>query len=145
MLATIPNTKGTREKVKNEVEGFIILRVLRVSNDSEWEDPSFAQPKPKYNKVCFISDFGYLNKKLKRKLYYSPKTNDMSLKLEGFHYAMSLDLIKGYYHIWLSKNTSNLCMIILLWGKYHYKRLPMVVSNPSDIFQQKMNYWFIGL
>ena len=71
-----------------------------------------------------------------------PKINEILLKLEGVQYAASLDLNLGYYHIRTSKNASTLCTIILPWGKYHYKRLPMVVANASDIFQQKMNYLF---
>ena len=56
-----------------------------------------------------------------------PKINEMLLKLEGFKYAMSLDLNMGYYHIQIIENTSNLCMVILPWGKYCYKRIPMRV------------------
>ena len=44
-----------------------------------------------------------------------PKTNEMLLELEGFQYAMSLDLNMGYYHIRLRTNASNLCTIILPW------------------------------
>ena len=47
-----------------------------------------------------------------------PKINEMLLKLEGFQYTTSLDLNIGYYHIQLSENSSNLCVIILPWGKY---------------------------
>ena len=47
-----------------------------------------------------------------------PEINQMLLKLERFQYAKSLDLNMGYYHIWLSKNTSKLCVIILPWVKY---------------------------
>ena len=68
----------------------------------------------------------------------------MLLILEGIQYAKSLDLNMGYYHIRLSKNANNLCMIILTWGKYHYKRLPMGVDSYQDIFQQKMNDLFHG-
>ena len=50
----------------------------------------------------------------------------------------------GYYHIRIRKNTSNLCTIILYWGKYRYKRLTMRVSISPDIFQQKMNDLFHG-
>ena len=46
------------------------------------------------------------------------KNNEMLLKLEGFQYATSLDLNMGYYHIRLSENTSNLCTIIIMWGKH---------------------------
>ena len=73
-----------------------------------------------------------------------PKTNERLLKLEGFQYAVSLDLNMGYYHIQLSKNASNLCKIIIMWVKYRYKRLPVGVVNSPDIFQKKMNDLFRG-
>ena len=55
---------------------------------------------------------------------------------------MSLYLNMGYYYIQLSENASNLCTIILPWLGYRYKQLPMIISNSSDIFQQKMNDLF---
>ena len=73
-----------------------------------------------------------------------PKINVMLLKLEGFQYATSLDLNMGYYRIQNFENASNLCTIILPWRKYQYKRLPTVISNSPDIFQQKMNDLFHG-
>ena len=73
-----------------------------------------------------------------------PKINEMLLELEGFQFSTSLDLNIGYYHIRLSKNASNLCTIIIPWGEYCYTRLPTVVANSPDIFQQKMNNLFHG-
>ena len=63
----------------------------------------------------------------------------MLLKLDVFHYVMSLNLKMVYYHIQLSKNAIKLCTIILLWGKYQYTCLPMEVASSLDIFQKKMN------
>ena len=74
-----------------------------------------------------------------------PKLNEMLLKLEGFKYARSLGLNMGYYHIQLIKNASDLCTIILPWGKYLYKCLTMGVATSPDIFQQNMNDLFRGL
>ena len=63
-----------------------------------------------------------------------PKINEMLLKLEGFQYATSIDSNMGYYHIRLSKNASNLCTIIILWGKYCYRRLQweLPIKNTSS-------------
>ena len=72
------------------------------------------------------------------------KINEMLLKLEVFHYATPIDLSMGYYHIQISKNASNLCTIIIPWGKYWYNRLPMGVANSPDNIQQKMNDLFHG-
>ena len=73
-----------------------------------------------------------------------PKIIEIILNLEGFQYATSLYLNMGYYHIRISKQASNLCTIILPWGKYRYKRLPMGVSNSPEIFQEKVNKMFRG-
>ena len=65
------------------------------------------------NWVRFLNNFRDLNNKIKRKLYPMPKINEMLFKLEGFQYATPLDLNIGYYHIWVTDDTSNLCTIIL--------------------------------
>ena len=84
---------------KKEVEHLVLLGVIDVANYSEQGDPSFAQPKPKSDIVCFLGDFSNINKQLKRKPYPMPKINEMLLKLDGFQYAASLDLNMRYYHI----------------------------------------------
>ena len=114
---------------KKQVKRLVLLGVLEVINDPEWGAPSFEQPKPKSNQVLFLSNFRNLNNQLKQKLYPIPNTNEMLLKLEDFQYATSLYLNMGYYHIRLRKNRSNLCTIIIPWGKYPDKRLPMGVAN----------------
>ena len=66
---------------KKEVESLFLLEFLEVENESEWGDPSFAQPKPKSNQVIFKDDFRNLNEKLKQKPYSIPKINEMLFKL----------------------------------------------------------------
>ena len=110
---------------------------LEESNDSKWGAPSFAQPKVKINHVIFLSDFRNLNRQFKRKPYPMPKIREILLNLEGFQYTTSLDLSMGYYHIRLSDQDSNLCTIILPWGKYWYKRLPMEVATPRTFSRGK--------
>ena len=73
-----------------------------------------------------------------------PKINEILFKLEGFQYAVSLDLNIGYYNIQLSDKASNLCTIIIPWGEYYNKLLPIVIDNSPDIFQQNMNDLFSG-
>ena len=47
-----------------------------------------------------------------------PKISEMLLALEGFKYDMSMKLNIRYCHIDLNEEASNLCTIIILWGKY---------------------------
>ena len=73
-----------------------------------------------------------------------PKRREMLLNLENFQYAKSLDFNMGYYRIGLSYQASNLCTIILPWGKYKYKSLPMGIYNSPYIFQEKIIKTFRG-
>ena len=73
-----------------------------------------------------------------------PYINEMLLQFEGFGYATPLGLNMMYYHIQLTENVSNLCTIILSWGKYHYKCMTVGVSNSLEKFLQKMNSLYQG-
>ena len=119
---------------KKEVEWLLLLGFLELAKNSEWWAPSFAQPKSISNWVRFLSDFRNLNKQLNQNPYPMPKIYEMLLKLEGFRYGMLLDLNMLYDHIWISENASNLCTIIILWGKYRFKQLPMGVANSPENF-----------
>ena len=72
---------------KNEVERLVCLGLLEESNEYEWGEPSFAQPKAKTNCVRFLSGLWNLNRQLKRKPYPMSKICEMILNLEGFKYA----------------------------------------------------------
>ncbi len=45
----------------------------------------------------------------------------------------------GYYTIRLDPDASKICTIIFPWGKYSYKRLPMVIAGTPAIFKGKMS------
>ena len=113
-------------------------------NNSKWAAQTFIIPN-KNGTICFISYFGELNKRIKRKCFPIPKIQDLLLKLEGFKYATLLDLNMGYYHIKSRPFSRKLCTIVLPWGKYEYQKPPMGLCNSPDIFQEKMNKLFKGL
>ena len=122
--------------MRREVERLVSIGVLEECNDSAWGAPTFIIPK-KDGRIRFISDFRKLNQFLKRKPFPIPKIQDMLLKLNGFTYASALDLNMGYYTIRLDPDAQNLCTIVLPWGKYKYKRLPMGLAGSPNIFQEK--------
>jgi hypothetical protein len=70
--------------------------------------------------------------------YPIPKIITTLHELEGFTYAKSLDLNMGYYTIKLEPTASEMCTIMIPWGKYSYQRLPMGFAKLADIFQAEM-------
>src|SRR5687768_15749206 len=92
-----------------------------------------------------LADLRELNKRIKRHPFSIPKIQEMLLKLEGFMWTTWLDLNMRYYHLSLMPNVSQLCTVVLLWGKYEYLRLPMGLCNSPDIFQEKMSELMVGL
>jgi len=105
---------------------------------SELASVSFIIPK-KDNTVCFISDFGEVNKRLVRKPILIPKISTVLQELEGFTFATALDLNMGNYTIRLDPGASKICTIIFPLGKYAYLWLPIGIAGSQDIFQAKMS------
>ncbi len=129
--------KVHKDTIIKEVERLCQLRVLERQPASEWALPSFIIPK-KDKTVLFLSDFWEVNKRLVRTPFPIPKISTVLQEIEGFSYATALDLNMGYYAIRLDPDASEICINILPWGKYSYKRLPMGIAGSPDIFQGKM-------
>ena len=125
------------ETTKKEVQRLCDLGVLKWQDDSQWASPTFIITKID-NTVRVVSDFREVNKRIVRKPFPIPKISTVLQELEGFTYAMALDLNMGYYTIRLDPDASKICTIILPWGKYSYQRLPMGVACSPDIFQARM-------
>ena len=49
---------------RKEVNRLVLLGVLEEENYLEWGAPSFAQPKPKMDRIRFLSDFRNLAKNI---------------------------------------------------------------------------------
>jgi hypothetical protein len=67
--------------------------------------------------VRTISDFRELNKRIVRRRFPIPKISTTLQELEGFTYAMALDLNMGYYTIRLDSMAVKMCTIIFLFDK----------------------------
>ncbi len=94
-----------------EIKRLIELGVLEWQPLSEWAAPSFIQPK-KNGTVRFLSGFRELDKRLVRKPFPLPKIKTILQELEGFTFAIALDLNMAYYTIRLEPDASRICTII---------------------------------
>jgi hypothetical protein len=94
-LSPFPVPKIHEETLKKEINRLCDLGVLKPQVASEYQSPSFIIPK-KNGIVRVVSDFRVLNSKLQRVSYPIPRIQDILISLNGFTYAMSIDLNMGY-------------------------------------------------
>jgi hypothetical protein len=69
-----------------------------------------------------------------RKPFPISKINMVLQELEGFIFALALDLNMGYYTIRLDPDALRICTIIFPWGNYSYKRLLMGMGLTKHTF-----------
>ncbi len=86
--------KVHKEVIMKEIQRLCDLGVLEWQPSSEWAAPSFIQPK-KNKTVRFFTNFWEANKRLVRKPFPISKISTVLQELEGFTYAMALDLNMG--------------------------------------------------
>ena len=108
---TMPN----RFHFLKHINGLLNKGVLKRKNNSKWSAPPFIIAKNN-GTVHSISDFRELKDRIKRKPFQIPKIRDLLWKLEGFKYATSFDLNKGYYCTKLYLFLRKLYTIVLCWG-----------------------------
>ena len=83
------------ETLKKEIKRLCNLGVLKWQADSEWASPTFIIPKED-NTVWAVSDFREISKWIVRKPFPMPNISTVLQELEGFTYAIALDLNTGY-------------------------------------------------
>jgi len=88
-----------------EINRLVGIGVMKRQSSSQWASPTCIIPK-KDMTVCTIIDFRELNKRIVRRPYSIPKISTTLQELEGFTYAMALDLNMGYYTIRLEQKRS---------------------------------------
>jgi hypothetical protein len=132
-----PVPKIHKDSLIKEVERLVKLGALERQPALELASPLFIIPK-KSRTVCFLSNFWEVNNRLIRKPFPILKISTVLQELEGFIFAMALDLKMGYYTIRLNPDASRICTVIFPWEKYSHKRLPMGIAGSPDIFQSKM-------
>ncbi|KAE9275407.1 hypothetical protein PF008_g29360 [Phytophthora fragariae] len=126
-----------REAVFREVERLVQLGVIEVDKDSPWAAPCFVIAK-KDGSVRFLTDFRGLNRCLERRYYPLNGTQSLVRELPKPAFISALDLTMGYYSRELAEESRPYTAIVLPWGKYRYRRLPMGISSAPDEFQAVM-------
>ena len=67
-----------------------------------------------------------------------PCIQDILQSIGKFKFATSLDMSMGYWGMGLSEQSRKICIIVLQWGLYEYKYLPMGIALAVDFFQAQI-------
>eukprot|EP00804_Cyclotella_cryptica_P031168 CCRYP_011780-RA/>CCRYP_011780-RA protein AED:0.44 eAED:0.44 QI:0/-1/0/1/-1/0/1/0/192 len=129
---------------KWELDHLVELGVLIPAQESEWVSPSFII-STKHGRVHWISNLQQLNKVIKRCQYPLHIISDILHKCFGYKFFTKLDVSMQHYIFELDEESQDLCMIITLFGKYKYARLPMGLECSHDIAQTIMESVLSGI
>ena len=93
-----------------------------------------------------MDDFRELNKRLILTPFPLPNIRDLrDLVLCDVKYFTTLDILQGYYQLKLSPQSSDICTIVVPWGKFCYNSLPMGVASSPDLFQWALGDLFLDI
>ena len=99
------------EVVKEEIYSLVSENILEnVKHDTQWAAPTFAVAK-KNGGARIVTDFRILNSMIKRSLWPMPHLRELLFRCAGMTFATALDLIMGYFGIWLKEHIKDLCTI----------------------------------
>ena len=123
---------------KEELICLISIGAIEKSQHSEWIAATFIVPK-KDGCIRWITDFHGLNKSLCHKVYPLHKISEILQCRSGYQYFTKLDISMQYYMFVLDKPSWNLCTFTTPFRLYCYCRLPMGISESTDIVTEMMH------
>ena len=75
----------------------------------------------------------------------NPNIRHFTGNLAGMIVFSKVDLVKAYFQVGLSEESSKKTTTVTPWGVWRYKRLPMGLRNSAQSFQRLMSSTLDGL
>ena len=86
-----------------------------------------------------------LNESVLREVHPIPRVNEALAQLAGATIFSKLDANSGFWQIPLSPEPRPLTTFIMLFGRYHFNKLPFGISSAPELFQRRMSAILEGL
>ena len=141
---------------KEEIKSLVELGILEeVTEHTDWvnsdvivEKDSGHHHAPNHTikrKLRICLDPRDLNETLKREPYHTHSVDEITAKLRGMTVFTIVDFKKGYWRVLLHPGSRKLTCMVLPFGRFQWTRLPMGTVVAQDIFQSKLESFFIGM
>ena len=129
------------QELRSQVTEFLDKGIITPSN-SPYGAPVLFIPKPN-GKLRFCLDYRALNELTVKTRYQLPRIDDLLDAARGASYFSTLDLSSGYYQLKISeKDQPKTAFSAGPLGHYHWKVLPMGLTNAPTSFMRTMNQVF---
>ena len=132
-----------REELEKQVKYMLAKGIIQPSS-SPWAAPCLFTPKPDGSlRLCI--DYRGLNAVTERDVFPLPRAADVFSSIRGKKIFSTLDLLKGYYQIWLHAQDRHLTAFSTPQGLFEFNALPMGLTNAPATFQRMMRTIFEDL
>lgn len=125
--------------LKNKLDELEHMQIIeKVEKPTEWVNSLVLVHKNDGDlRICM--DPKDLNKAVMRPHFQLPTFDDISTKLAGSTIFSTLDTKCAFWHVKLTKSSSDLCTFNTPFGRYKFLRLPYGLCSASEIFSLKLS------
>ena len=136
----------TKRQALDEKMDELLRQGVIVPSSSPWASPVvLVEKKDSSEGPRFCVDFTSLNKVTKKDAYPIPLIRDIFDQLHGATIFSTLDLKSGFHQLPLHPDDQEKSAFCSHRGLFHWTRMPMGLSNASQMFQRAMEIVFKGL
>ncbi len=133
-----------KDKVKAELDRMEKLGVIvKQTEPTEWVNSMVVVQKGEKLRICI--DPSDLNKAIMREHHPTVTVEEVAADIQKACKLSKLDCRQGYWHISLDEESSKLCTMNTMFGRYRFVRLPFGLCSSGDVFQRAMENLLAGL
>ena len=133
------------QKVQEELKRMESMGViLKIKDPTPWCAGMVVVMK-KTGSVRLCVDRKPLNENILCEVHPIPRVDEALAQLAGATVFTKLDANSSFWQILLSPESRPLTTFITPFGRYHFNKLPFVISSAPELFQRRMNSILEGL
>ena len=124
-----------------ELEKLGVIERVNPKDSNIWTSALHLVQKPD-GTMRATGDYRPLNDRTQLCGYPLPNLKNFVGHLNGSRVFSKLDMVKAFYNIPLSEESSNKTTIVTPWGAFKYRRLAMGLRNSAQSYQRWMDHIF---